>query len=62
MAGAFLIPPALLFHFVPAWVFGRIATFMFGVGMFAQPVLIRAGKEAIARLPENWPELIDIRK
>jgi hypothetical protein len=62
MAGAFLIPPALLFHFVPAWVFGRAATFLFGVGMFAQPVLIRVGKEVVARLPPNWQELVDIRK
>ncbi|KAI9639865.1 uncharacterized protein MKK02DRAFT_18941 [Dioszegia hungarica] len=61
MAGAFLIPPALLFHFVPAWVFGRAATFLFGVGMFAQPVLIRVGKEVVARLPPNWQELVDIR-
>lgn len=62
MAAAFLVPPALLFHYVPAWMFGRAASFGFGIAMFAQPVLIRAGKEALKRLPENWAELIDIRK
>lgn len=38
---------------------------MFGVGMFAQPVLIKSGKVTIDFLNNkvpNWPELLDIRK
>ncbi|CAD6577000.1 MAG: hypothetical protein TREMPRED_001836 [Tremellales sp. Tagirdzhanova-0007] len=60
IAGAFLIPPMFLFTFVPPWVFARSATFFFGVGMWAQPVLIRGMKEFQKRFP-NWEELLDMR-
>jgi hypothetical protein len=40
----------------------RGATFAFGVGMWGQPLLIWAGKKAMAYLPDNWEELLDIRK
>jgi hypothetical protein len=43
-------------------VFGRLVTFAFGVGFFGQPLLIKAGKWLITHLPENWEELVDIRK
>ncbi|WVW83609.1 hypothetical protein I302_105630 [Kwoniella bestiolae CBS 10118] len=61
IAGAFLVPIAFLFTFIPPWVFARSATFFFGVGFWGQPLLIRAAKEAVKYLPPNWQELIDIR-
>ncbi|KAK4684455.1 hypothetical protein P7C73_g5722, partial [Tremellales sp. Uapishka_1] len=60
MAGAFIVPVMFLFTFVPPWVFARSATFFFGVGMWAQPLIMRAGKEFIRRVP-NWQEMMDIR-
>lgn len=51
----------ILFTFVPAWVFGRAATFGFGVALWGQPLLIRATKEFVERVP-NWQELLDMRK
>ena len=30
--------------------------------MWGQPVLKWAGKKALVYLPDNWPELVDIRK
>lgn len=55
----------MLFHFVPAWVFGRLATLSFGIGMFTQPLLIKGGKigiDLLNRKVPNWPELLDMRK
>ncbi|KAK4686220.1 hypothetical protein P7C73_g3921, partial [Tremellales sp. Uapishka_1] len=60
MAGAFIVPPMFLLTWVPPWVFARSATFLFGVAMWGQPLLIWAGKEFIRRVP-NWEELLDIR-
>jgi hypothetical protein len=61
IAGAFLIPPMFLFHFVPAWIFGRAATFIFGVAMWGQPLLIRAAVKFVEAVPD-WQELLDLRK
>jgi hypothetical protein len=61
IAGAFLIPPMLLFTFVPAWVFGRSATLFFGVGMWGQPLLMQAGKKFVELVPD-WQEKLDMRK
>ncbi|WVQ82424.1 hypothetical protein IAT38_004552 [Cryptococcus sp. DSM 104549] len=60
IAGAFLIPPALLLTYVPAWVFGRSATFLFGVGMWGQPLLIKAAKKFVELVPD-WQDLLDMR-
>lgn len=62
IAGAFVIAPFFALHVVPAWMVARGATFAFGVGMWGQPLLIWAGKKGLEYLPENWPELVDIRK
>lgn len=61
IAGAFVIAPFFALHMVPAWMVARGLTFAFGVGMWGQPVLIWAGKQALQYLPPNWPELVDIR-
>nr|ODN82538.1 hypothetical protein L203_05347 [Cryptococcus depauperatus CBS 7841] len=60
IATAFIVPPAFLLTFVPAWVFGRAATFMFGVGMWGQPLLIE-GAHKFKELVPNWQEFLDIR-
>ncbi|KGB74623.2 hypothetical protein CNBG_0461 [Cryptococcus deuterogattii R265] len=60
IAGAFLIPPAILLTFVPAWVFGRLATLGFGVGMWGQPLIIKGIKKFVEAVP-NWQELLDMR-
>lgn len=61
IAGAFLIPPMLLLHFVPAWMFGRAATFGFGFGFFGQPLIKKGIKKFIKAVP-NWQEYLDLRK
>lgn len=61
MAGAFLLPPMFLFTFVPPWVFARSASFGFGVAMFAQPLIMRAGKKFVELVPD-WEEKLDMRK
>lgn len=60
IAGAFLIPPAFLLTFVPAWVFGRLATLGFGVGMWGQPLIIKGINKFVEVVP-NWQELLDMR-
>ncbi|KAE8537706.1 hypothetical protein D1P53_005762 [Cryptococcus gattii VGV] len=60
IAGAFLIPPAILLTFVPAWVFGRLATLGFGVGMWGQPLIIKGIEKFVEAVP-NWQELLDMR-
>ena len=51
----------LILTFVPADWFGRGVTFAFGVGMWGQPLLIKAAKKFIELVP-NWQELLDMRK
>ncbi|WVQ88729.1 hypothetical protein IAS59_002466 [Cryptococcus gattii] len=60
IAGAFLIPPAILLTFVPAWVFGRLVTLGFGVGMWGQPLIIKGIEKFVEAVP-NWQELLDMR-
>ncbi|WVO22305.1 uncharacterized protein IAS62_003635 [Cryptococcus decagattii] len=60
IAGAFLIPPAILLTFVPAWVFGRLATLGFGIGMWGQPLIIKGIEKFVEAVP-NWQELLDMR-
>ena len=62
IAGAFIVIPFFALHVVPAWLVARGTTFAFGVGMWGQPLLKWAAKKAMVYLPENWPELVDIRK
>ena len=61
IAGAFLVPPILLFTFVPAWIFGRAITFGFGAALWGQPLLVRGMKKFVEIVP-NWEELLDMRK
>lgn len=64
LAGAFIVPPALLLTFVPAWMFGRAATLFFGVGFWGQP-LFKMGAEKFVELVPNWMdylEALDMRK
>ena len=61
MAGAFFVPPMLLFTFVPPWVFARSATFMLGIGLWGQPLLIRGAKKFVELVPD-WQERMDMRK
>ncbi|ORY32602.1 hypothetical protein BCR39DRAFT_564238 [Naematelia encephala] len=60
IAGAFLVPPMFLITFTPAWVFGRVATFAFGVGMWGQPLLIKAAKKFVELVPD-WQDKLDMR-
>ncbi|OCF31032.1 hypothetical protein I316_07303 [Kwoniella heveanensis BCC8398] len=60
IAGAFVVPIMFLFTFVPPWIFARSATFFFGVGMWGQPLLIRAAEKFVELVP-NWQELLDMR-
>ncbi|ODN79885.1 hypothetical protein, variant [Cryptococcus amylolentus CBS 6039] len=60
MAGAFLLPPGLLLTYIPAVYFGRAATFAFGVGMWAQPLLIKGVKKFVELVPD-WEEKLDMR-
>ncbi|KAL7421556.1 hypothetical protein Q5752_003325 [Cryptotrichosporon argae] len=60
IAGAFLVPPMLLLHFTPAWLFGRIATFGIGVGLWGRP-LIAAGIRKFVLLVPNWQDYLDLR-
>lgn len=62
IAGAFVVVPLFALHMVPAWMVARGSTFAFGVGMWGQPILIRASQKALEYLPDNWQDLIDIRK
>ncbi|EIW70937.1 hypothetical protein TREMEDRAFT_73606 [Tremella mesenterica DSM 1558] len=63
IAGAFLVPPMFLLTYVPPWIFARSATFMFGVGMWGQPVLIWAAKKGMELIPDwdKFMEMMDIR-
>jgi len=61
IAGAFVVAPLFALHVVPAWMVARSLTFMFGVGMWGQPVLIWSGKKFVEYVPD-WQDLMDIRK
>jgi hypothetical protein len=51
----------LLFTYVPAWVFARSATFLFGAALWGQPLAIRAAKKFVELVPD-WQEKLDMRK
>ena len=50
-----------ILHFVPAWMFGRAATLLFGIGMWGQPLLIRAAIKFVELVPD-WQDKLDMRK
>jgi hypothetical protein len=56
-----VVAPLFALHVVPAWMVARSLTFMFGVGMWGQPVLIWSGKKFVEYVPD-WQDLMDIRK
>ncbi|GAA5864200.1 hypothetical protein JCM1840_006699 [Sporobolomyces johnsonii] len=60
LAGAVFVPIALVFAIVPAQVWARIASFGFGFAFFGQPILIRAAKIFVEKVPD-WQEKLDLR-
>ena len=64
IAGAFLVPPMFLFTFVPPWIFARSATFLFGFGMWGQPIM-KWGYDKLMSLDLDWEKImeqLDMRK
>ncbi|CAK9782310.1 hypothetical protein CC85DRAFT_254875 [Cutaneotrichosporon oleaginosum] len=55
-----LVVPALALHFVPARMFGRGATFIFGAVFWGHKWLERGARELIRRYP-NWKMYVDPR-
>ncbi|GAA6004837.1 hypothetical protein JCM11491_002250 [Sporobolomyces phaffii] len=60
LAGAVFVPIAVLFAVVPIKWWSRIASFAFGFGFFAQPLIIRAAKFLVEKVPD-WQEKLDLR-
>ncbi|GAA5950814.1 hypothetical protein JCM21900_002026 [Sporobolomyces salmonicolor] len=60
LAGAVFVPIALVFAIVPAQVWARISAFGFGFAFFGQPILIRAAKIFVEKVPD-WQEKLDLR-
>lgn len=60
---AFLIfaPIILITALVPAHYWAQGASFAFGIGFFAQPLLIRSAKKFVEVVPD-WQERLDLRK
>lgn len=58
---ALLVGPAIAMHYVPAWIFARGATFIFGVVFWGHEWLNKGLRELV-RLYPNWKELVDPRK
>lgn len=61
LAGAIFIPILLATAVVPAHIWSQAASFAFGVGWFGQPLLIRAAKKFVEKVPD-WQEKLDLRK
>lgn len=61
IAGAVLTPILLVTAVVPVHLWAQVASFAFGIGFFAQPILIRSAKTFVQIVPD-WQERLDLRK
>jgi len=61
LAFALFLPILVVTAVVPARIFAHCGSFAFGVGFFAQPLLIRAAKAFVRAVPD-WQEQLDLRK
>ncbi|KAL7410308.1 hypothetical protein BDY24DRAFT_400112 [Mrakia frigida] len=60
LAFALFLPILIVTAVVPARIFAHAGSFAFGVGFFAQPLLIRAAKAFVRAVPD-WQEQLDLR-
>jgi hypothetical protein len=56
-----LVPILILTAIVPAHYWATLVSISIGIGFFAQPLLIRAGKKFVKLVPD-WREKINLRK